>query len=341
MENKVVPLHFIAEIKEKVRNAQYEALKVVNVQLINLYWEIGKSIAEKQVENWGKSVVPVLSKELQSEFPGIGGFSTTNLWLMAQFYSEYQGVEFLHPLVGEISWTKHIAILNKCKNNQERQFYILSTKKFGWTKSVLLHQIENKTFENYLLNQTNFNENLPKHIKNQAHLAIKDEFTFDFLSLANEHSENELEQALIQNIRSFLIELGNSYTFVGNQYKVTVSDKDFFIDLLLYHRQLQSLVAIDLKIGDFLPEYKGKMEFYLSVLNDTVKLPHENDAIGIIICKSKDRTIVEYSLKSSTMPIGVATYTTTSKLPKNYKELLPSEEEITIKIDNYLRFLED
>jgi predicted nuclease of restriction endonuclease-like (RecB) superfamily len=338
MENKVIPLHFIAEIKEKVRKAQYEALKVVNVQLINLYWEIGKSIAEKQVENWGKSVVPVLSKELQNEFPGIGGFSVGNLWLMSQFYSEYQGVENLVPLVREISWSKHITILKKCKNNQERQFYILSTKKFGWTKNVLAHQIENKTFENYLLNQTNFNETLPEQIKNQAHLAVKDAFTFDFLNLANEHSESELEQALIQNIRSFLIELGTNYTFVGNQYKVTVSDKDFFIDLLLYHRQLQSLVAIDLKIGDFLPEYKGKMEFYLSVLNDTVKLPHENDAIGIIICKSKDRTIVEYSLKSSTMPIGVATYTTTNKLPKNYKELLPSEEEITLKIDNYLRF---
>lgn len=341
MKNEIVPLSFISEIKQKVRSAQYEALKVVNVQLINLYWEIGKSIAEKQIENWGKSVVPVLSTELQKEFPGIGGFSTTNLWLMSQLYSEYQAVEFLHPLVGEISWSKHIAILNKCKNNKERQFYILSTKKFGWTKNILIHQIENKTFENYLLNQTNFNETLPEKIKNQAHLAIKDEFTFDFLNLTNEHSEIELEQALIQNIRSFLIELGDSYTFVGNQFKVVVSNKDYFIDLLLYHRQLKSLVAIDLKIGDFLPEYKGKMEFYLSILNDKVKLPHENDAIGIIICKNKDRTIVEYSLKSSLMPIGVATYTTSNKLPKNYKKLLPSEDEISTKIDNYLKFLKE
>ena len=181
----------------------------------------------------------------------------------------------------------------------------------------------------------------PKKIKNQAHLAIKDEFTFDFLNLTNEHSEIELEQALIQNIRSFLIELGDSYTFVGNQFKVVVSNKDYFIDLLLYHRQLKSLVAIDLKIGDFLPEYKGKMEFYLSILNDKVKLPHENDAIGIIICKNKDRTIVEYSLKSSLMPIGVATYTTSNKLPKNYKKLLPSEDEISTKIDNYLKFLKE
>ena len=148
--------------------------------------------------------MPTLSKELQNEFPGIGGFSTTNLCLMAQFYVEYQTVEFLQPLVGEISWTKHIVILNKCKNNQERQFYILSTKKFGWTKNVLIHQIENKTFERYLLNQTNFEDTLPEKIKNQAHLAVKDEYTFDFLNLADEHSESELEQALIKNIRAFL-----------------------------------------------------------------------------------------------------------------------------------------
>jgi predicted nuclease of restriction endonuclease-like (RecB) superfamily len=326
---------FIADIKQKVRQAQYEALKAVNIQLINLYWEIGKSIAEKQSENWGKAIVPTLSNELQNEFPGIGGFSTTNLWLMAQFYSEYHAVEFLQPLVGEISWSKHIAILNKCKNNQERQFYILSTKKFGWTKNVLIHQIENKTFEKYLLNQTNFEDTLPESIKNQASLAVKDEYTFDFLNLSHEHSECELEQALIQNIRRFLTELGHNYTFVGNQYKVSVSDKEYFIDLLLYHRQLQCLIAIELKIGEYMPEYKGKMEFYLSVLNDKIKLPHENEAIGIIICKSKDRTIVEYSLKSSTMPIGVATYNTSTILPKEYQNLLPSSSEISDKINQY------
>lgn len=328
-------VEFIADIKHKVRQAQYEALKVVNTQLINLYWEIGKSIAEKQSENWGKAVVQTLSKELQNEFPGISGFSVGNLWLMAQFFSEYQSVEFLVPLVREISWSKHITILKKCKNNQERQFYILSTKKFGWTKNVLIHQIENKTFEKYLLNQTNFENTLPENIKNQAHLAVKDEYTFDFLNLADEHSESALEQALIKNIRNFLLEMGHNFTFIGNQYKLEVSDKEYFIDLLLFHRQLNCLIAIELKIGEFLPEYKGKMEFYLSVLNDTVKLPTENEAIGIIICKSKDRTIVEYSLKSSTMPIGIATYSTTTWLPKEYQNVLPSSKEIAEKINQY------
>lgn len=332
---ELVQQDFIAEIKQKIRSAQYEALKVVNTQLINLYWEIGKSIAEKQTEGWGKAIVPELSKELQNEFPGVSGFSTTNLWLMAQFYTEYHSVEFLQPLVGEISWTKHVAILNKCKNNQERQFYILATRKFGWTKNILIHQIENKTFERQMLGQTNFKDVLPDTIKNQAVLAIKDEYTFDFLNLSDEYSESELEQALIQNIRAFLLELGHNFTFIGNQYKLQVSDKDYSIDLLLFHRQLQCLIAIDLKIGDFQPEYKGKMEFYLSVLNDKIKLPHENEAIGIIICKSKDRTIVEYSLRTGNLPIGVATYSTSAILPEKYQDILPSVEEISEKIQQY------
>lgn len=332
---------FISEIKTKVRNAQYEAMKAVNMALINLYWEIGKSIAEKQSESWGKSIVPTLSKELQNEFPGVGGFSTTNLWLMVQFYTEYQSVENLQPLVGEISWSKHTVILGKCKNPKEREFYILATKKFGWTKNVLIHQIENKTFEKYLLNQTNFEETLPEKIKNQAILAVKDEYIFDFLGIEEEYSERDLEQKLIQNIRAFLLELGSDFSFLGNQYKVELSDKEYFIDLLLFHRKLQSLVAIELKIGEFLPEYKGKMEFYLNILNDKVKLPHENEAIGIIICKSKDRTIVEYSLKSSNLPIGISTYSTSEKLPKNYQNLLPSNEELSEKFENYFKNLKD
>lgn len=211
---------FINEIKRKVREAQYAALKAVNVELIGLYWDIGKSISEKQAKSWGKAVVPTLSAELQQEFPGVGGFSERNLWLMAQFYSEYQSLENMQPLVAEISWTKHIVILNKCKNAQERQFYILSTKKFGWTKNVLIHQIENKTYEKYLLNQTNFDSTLPENVKNQAVLAVKDEYTFEFLGLADEHSERELENALGQNIRNFLLEMGHQFTFVGNQFKV-------------------------------------------------------------------------------------------------------------------------
>lgn len=328
---------FFVEVKNRIRTAQYEAMKVVNKEIIQLYWDIGKLIAEKQQTlGWGKSVVETLSIDLQKEFPGMQGFGTSNLWYMAQFYAEYQGNEFLQPLVGEISWSKHLAIMSKCKNEQERQYYILATKKYGWTKNVLIHKIELKTFEKYLLNQNNFEETLPESIKNQAVLALKDEYTFDFLELANEHSEAELEQSLIKNIRAFLIEFGTDFTFVGNQYRVEIEGEEYYIDLLLYHRKLQCLVAVELKIGKFMPEYKGKMEFYLNVLNDKVKLPHENPSIGIIICKSKKRTIVEYALRDSNQPIGVATYSLTTELPVSYQNILPDSEEIAQRLNRLM-----
>ncbi|KAA5379567.1 PDDEXK nuclease domain-containing protein [Phocaeicola dorei] len=326
-------LDFRNEITSRIRSAQYEALKAVNKEMIALYWEIGKRITEQQAAlGWGKSVVENLSRDIQKEFPGIKGFGVSNMWDMARFYTEYQSNEILQPLVGEISWSKHIVILTKCKETQQRQFYILATQKYGWTKDVLINKIEAKTYENYLLGQSNFDLTLPEKIKNQAMLALKDEYTFDLVGLSEEHSEYELEQAIIKNIRAFLMEFGPDFSFVGNQYRIEVDGREYFIDLLLYNRRLQAMIAVELKIGEFQPEYKGKMEFYLNVLNDTVKLPHENPAIGIIICKSKSRMIVEYALKSSTMPIGVATYSLSPELPEAYKELLPTSEEIANKI---------
>ena len=339
MEN--IEKNFIVDVISKVRQAQYEALKAVNVQLINLYWEIGKSISEKQLESWGKSVVPNLSKELQKEFPEISGFSVTNLWLMAQFYSEYHKIENLQPLVGEISWTKHIVIMSKCKDNTQRQFYTIATKKFGWTKDVLTHQIENKTYEKYLLNETNFDQTVSESIKNQAILAVKDHYNFDFLEINDLHSERELEQELIKNVRKFLIEMGHHFTFVGSQYVLNVNDKEYRIDLLLYHRSLQCLVAIDLKVNEFEPEHKGKMEFYLNVLNDKIKLPNENDSIGIIICKSKDAIIVEYSLKNTPNPIGISTYSTSSILPEKYKNYLPNQQLIEEKLNDFFNLKQE
>lgn len=326
-------LDFRNEITSRIRSAQYEALKAVNKEMIALYWEIGKRITEQQAAlGWGKSVVENLSQDIQKEFPGIKGFGARNMWDMARFYAEYQSNEILQPLVAEISWSKHTVILTKCKETQQRQFYILATKKYGWTKDVLINKIEAKTYENYLLGQSNFDLTLPETIKNQAMLALKDEYTFDLVGLSEEHSEYELEQAIIKNIRAFLMEFGPDFSFVGNQYRIEVDGREYFIDLLLYNRRLQAMIAIELKIGEFQPEYKGKMEFYLNVLNDTVKLPHENPAIGIIICKSKSRMIVEYALQSSTMPIGVATYSLSPELPEAYKELLPTSEEIANKI---------
>ena len=325
---------FFLKIKERIAKAQYEALKQVNHHLIDMYWDIGKMIISRQKKyNWGKSIVKNLSKDLQNEFPGVSGFSAANLWRIRNFYLKYARKKKLAPLVREISWTKNIVIFEKCKSDPEKEFYIKMTKKFGWSKNVLIYQIDNKSFAKYLLNQTNFNKSVPEKYKNQAKLAVKDEYTFDFLELGEEHSEKELEIALINNIREFLSEMGGHFTFIGNQFRMEVGKSEFFIDLLLYHRILKSLIAIELKIGDFKPEYAGKMQFYLTALDKKIKLKGENPSIGIIICRGKDRTVVEYALKDSKKAIGVSTYTIVAKLPKNMKKYLPTPKKIKEQLD--------
>jgi predicted nuclease of restriction endonuclease-like (RecB) superfamily len=225
--------------------------------------------------------------------------------------------------------------LEKCKDDLEREFYIKMTRKFGWTKNVLVHQIENQTYHKTLLNQTNFDQTVPTEIRNQLKLAVKDEYTFDFLELADEHSERQLEQAILTRVEPFLQEMGGLFAFIGSQYRLEVDDEEYFIDILLYHRRLKCLVAIELKIGKFLPEYVGKMQFYLSVLDNTVKLPDENPSIGIILCKSKQRTIVEYALKDSNKPIGVSTYQIVSTVPQELKNQLPDPEQVAKLLEGF------
>ena len=247
----------------------------------------------------------------------------------------------LPPILADIGWKKNVVIMEKCKDPLMRQFYIKMTRRYGWTKDILIHNIENKAFEKYLINQTNFDDTVPEKYRLQAKLAVKDDYNFDFLEMGLAHTEAELEAAIINNIRAFLIEMGGDFTFIGNQYHLDVTDEDYYIDLLLFHRRLRSLIAIELKIGEFKPEYAGKMQFYLTALDDTVKLPEENPSIGIIICKSKNRTRVEYTLKTSGAPIGVATYATQSSLPESLHALLPSPEEIeriVAGLDHDLRF---
>jgi len=333
---------FVQKIKEKILSSQYEALKKVNKELINLYWNIGKDIVIRQEQyGWGKSIVKNLSQELQKEFVGVKGFSVQNLWNMRQFYLEYKDNQKLQTLSREIGWSHNVLIFQKCKDNLEREFYIKSVIKYGWTYRVLDNQIANKTYEKYLLNQTNFDKTLPKKYKHQAKFAIKDEYSFDFLELSDNHSEYELEISLINKIREFLLVMGADFTFVGNQYKLEVDGEEYFIDLLLYHRRLKSLIAVELKVGKFKPEYAGKMSFYLSLLNDKVKLEDENPSIGIIICKEKNRTIVEYALKETNQPIGVATYKLSKELPKDLQKYLPSPLEIENSLITYLEALDE
>jgi predicted nuclease of restriction endonuclease-like (RecB) superfamily len=332
MKDKLIPTgynNFLKEIKQRIQTAQYEALKSVNKELILLYWDIGSKIINNQKKHgWGKAIVETLAKDLQAEFPGVSGYSADNLWRMRKFYLNYANKPKLAPLVQEIAWAHNIIIMEKCKGDLSREFYLRIAKKYGWTKNVLMHQIENQSYEKTLLSQTNFNKTLQEKIRKQASLAVKDEYTFDFLDLSDKHSEAELERAMLAKINRFLIEMGGVFAYMGNQFRLEIDGEEYFIDLLLYHRRLKCLVAIELKIGKFLPEHVGKMQFYLTALDAIVKQESENPSIGIILCKEKKRTIVEYALKDSKKPIAVASYRITSTLPKELRKELPSPAQI-------------
>lgn len=319
----------LSAVKERIRSAQYEALKAVNKELVGLYWDIGRMIVERQdVEGWGKAVVDQLAADVQAAFPGITGFSRRNIFYMREFYLLYRDDMRVQPLVAQIGWSHNLVIMERCKDPLAREFYLRMTRKFGWSKSVLIHQIDNQSYEKSLLGQTNFDQVLTPELRAQAKLAVKDEYTFDFLELGEQHSERELERALIARVEDFLRAMGGMFALMGSQYRLEVDGREFFIDLLLFHRRLRCLVAIELKVGEFLPEFVGKMQFYLAALDLQVSQEDENPSIGIILCKEKSRTIVEYALRDARKPIGVATYEITKTLPKALKGQLPSPKEI-------------
>lgn len=234
----------------------------------------------------------------------------------------------------EISWTHNILILGKCKDDLEREFYVRMTRQQKWSKIVLQNQIEADAYRRFLTNQTNFDQTLPAEVSVKAKFTVKDEYTFGFLELGEDYSERQLETAILARVGPFLREMGGLFTFVGNQYRLEVGQEEFFIDLLLYHRRLRCLVAVELKIGKFLPEYVGKMQFYLAALDDLAKEPWEEPSIGIILCKSKDRTIVEYALRESNKPIGIASYRTVESIPASLKGELPEPEQVAMLLED-------
>lgn len=317
----------LADIKRRVRAAHYEAARSVNRELINLYWDIGRMIVGRQKgDTWGKSVVERLAKDLRAEFKGTAGFSAQNLWRMRQFYETYRADAKLSPLVREIGWSHNVVILMNCKTRAEREFYLRRTREFRWSKNVLIHQLEAKAHLEATLCASNFPRTLETPDAEHLTAAVKDEYSLEFLGIADRHSERQLEKAILSRMDTFLREMGGLFAFMGSQYRLEVSGREYFIDILLYHRHLRCLVALEFKVGEFLPEYVGKMQFYLAALDNRVRQKDEAPSIGIILCKSKDRTIVEYALHDSRKPIGVASYRVVSKLPSRLKNELPSPE---------------
>ena len=322
---------FIVGLKQKIYSAKTKAILSANRLMIELYFEIGKEIVKKQEKlGWGKSIVEQMSKDLKSEFGEKSGYSTQNLWYMRQFYNSYKENTNLQQLVGEIPWGTNIVIFTKCKDDIQKEYYIKNTIEFGWNRNVLTHHIKTNLFERDDQKEklNNFQLALPAELSELATDIIKSEYNLEFLEVEKNAHERKIESSLIENIKKFLLELGYGFSFIDNQYKLTLNENEYFIDLLFFHRKLNALVAIELKVGKFKPEYAGKMNFYLNLLNDTVKMPHENPSIGIILCTDKDSFEVEYSLQNLTQPMGVSTYTVNDKLPQELNDALPSKDEL-------------
>ncbi len=327
--------HLLQSVKKQIQKSRIRAYRTVNKELIQLYWNIGKEIAVRQEQDgWGKSVVEKLSRDLRGEFKGASGYSARNLWDMRRFYDEYKDIPNMRQLVAEIPWGHNLLVLNKLKNNSAREYYIKMTAEMGWSRNVLLHQIETQAHKRHRLDskQHNFNDTLPSALAEQADQAMKDVYALDFLGITKPVVEREFERQLINQIRDVLLEFGHGFAFIGNQYQVKLGEEVYFIDLLFYHRKLKCLVAIELKAGKFKPEYTGKMNFYLNLLNESVREPDENPSIGIILCGDRNRMVVEYALKGIDRPMGVAGYELTKHLPSDLADKLPQPEELERQI---------
>ncbi|TAN44680.1 MAG: DUF1016 domain-containing protein [Nitrospirae bacterium] len=357
----------LTQIKDRIRQAQVKATLSANAEMILMYWDVGRMINKRQQEEgWGSAVIPRLAKDIRNELPEVKGFSERNIGRMIAFYREYsccsqilpQAVanlsstfanaekvpqpvakmsaagnpENLQQLVAKVPWGHNILLMEKAKDLPSRLWYMQQTIEQGWSRDVLAQMIKSEAHKRQGTAVNNFQDRLPSPQSDLARQLLKDPYIFDFLTLTEPFEERELETGLVKHLEKFLLELGQGFAFVGRQYHLEVSDKDFYIDLLFYHLRLRCFVVIELKKGDFKPEYAGKMNFYCSMVDD--KLRHENDGstIGLILCQTKDRVLAEYALRDIHKPIGVSDYELTRALPDNLKSSLPSIEEIEAEL---------
>lgn len=355
---------WLIELKQKVRISQLKAAVAVNTELIMLYWELGKMITEKQTA-WGSKFLEQLSQDLRTEFPDMQGFSERNLKYCRQFYQFYAPsigqqlvarLEHANPTndspqivshedfnavfrqqpVAQIPWGHNILIFSKSKSADEAEFYAGQTLQNGWSRNILSQQINANLFERQGKAIHNFQNTLPEITSDLAHQMIKDPYQFDFLALTDNYKERELENALVNNITNFLLELGSGFAYIGRQVPLMIGDQEYFIDLLFYHLKLRAYVVVELKTTDFIPEYAGKLSFYLSAANDLLKHPTDNPTIGLMICKNKNNIIAEYALKDINQPIGVSEYQLSKLFPEEFKSSLPTIEEIEKELSSEL-----
>ncbi len=320
---------FLKGLKEKIRTSRVKAALSVNAQMVLLYWEIGNEILLRQKsEGWGAKIIERLSTDLRKSFPEMKGLSSRNLKYMRKFAEVYPHSEFVQQVAAQIPWFHNCMLIDKVKGTGKREWYIQQTMQNGWSRNVLVHQIETDLYDRQNGLTHNFDRTLPAPQSDLAKETLKDPYIFDFLTIGEEAHERDLEKQLVQNITRFLLELGVGFTYVGRQYNIEVGGQDYFIDLLFYHLRLRCFVAIELKVGEFKPEYAGKINFYLSALDDLVKTEQDNPSIGIILCKTRNKIVAEYALRDMSKPIGVSEYKLTEAIPEELKSSLPTIEEL-------------
>jgi len=324
---------FLDDLKARIRSAQIRAALAVNRELVLLYWSMGRDIlARQQEQGWGAKVVERLASDLRRAFPEMKGFSRTNLLYMRAFAEAWPDEEFVQQVAGQLPWFHQCTLLDKVKDRDQRLWYIQAAQEFGWSRNVLVHQIETRLFERQGKAVTNFARTLPAPQSDLAQQILKDPYNFDFLTLGQDAEERALERGLLEHIRRFLMELGAGFAFVGSQYLLNVGGEEFYLDLLFYHLKLRCFVVIDLKMGKFLPEYAGKMNFYLAAVDK--QLRHENDApsVGLILCRTKNRLIAEYALRNVGTPIGVSEFQLVESLPETLQGSLPTVEQLELEL---------
>lgn len=301
--------------------------------MVLLYWQIGREILAQQAQHgWGAKVIDHLSQDLRQAFPEMKGFSPRNLKYMRAFAEAWPEDEFVQQVAAQIPWFHNCVLLDKLSSPAEREWYARKTIENGWSRNILVHQIDSRLHLRLGEAQTNFAHTLPSPQSELAQQVLKDPYVFDFLNLGEAAYERDLERALLEQLRSFLLELGLGFAFIGSQYHLEVGGQDFYLDLLFYHFRLRCFVAFELKIGEFLPEYAGKMNFYLSALDSTLRGEQDEPSIGVILCRAKNRVIVEYALRDLSKPIGVSAYQLTQALPESLKGSLPTIEELEAEL---------
>ena len=326
----------ITDLKTRIQAAQIKAAVAVNTQLITLYWDIGRLIVEKQrTSGWGDAVIEQIAKDLTRELGGLKGFSRSNLYNIKQWYGFYAPHgEKVQQLVGQIPWGHNVLIVQSIKERDQALWYVRKTLENGWSRNVLNHQIESRLYERQAEKPRidNFAERLPASQSDLARETLKDPYLFDFLDVGEAAKERELETALVERITRFMLELGKGFAFVGRQYHLEVGGEDFYLDLLFYHLRLHCYVAIELKTGPFKPEYAGKLNFYLTALDEQVKMPEDQLSIGLILCRNRNNLVAEYALRDLGKPIGIARYALADTLPEALKVSLPTVEEVEAEL---------